>query len=169
MPPNSLPKRCSLCIKTKSRRLFQRYLRTADGRSRRKPVIEDRDGGGRGWGKAVVRVERYRMGRRAMLPHRLRRPRLVLAHEAGVADDVGGEDRGEAAGGGHCSGTPALRMPVAFGLSVAPGNCSGRWTSAGNGRSLLIAVAPGETGSTVLAVSKPTLKDLGTTKTQRRL
>jgi len=26
-------------------------------------------------------------------------------------DHVGGEDRGEAAGGGHCSGTPALRMP----------------------------------------------------------
>jgi hypothetical protein len=44
-------------------------------------------------------------------PGRPRRPRLVLAHEPRIADDVGGEDRGEAAGGGHCSGTPALRMP----------------------------------------------------------
>src|SRR5271166_1773892 len=47
----------------------------------------------------------------AMFPDRPRRPRLVLAHEARVADDVGGEDRGEAAGGGHCSGTPALGRP----------------------------------------------------------
>ena len=30
----------------------------------------------------------------------------MLAHA-----DVGGEGRGEAAGGGHCSGTPALRRP----------------------------------------------------------
>ena len=30
----------------------------------------------------------------------------MLAHA-----DVGGEDRGEAAGGGHCSGSPALRKP----------------------------------------------------------
>jgi hypothetical protein len=85
-----------------------RYLRTADGRSRRKPVIEDRDGGGCGWGKAVVRVERYRMGRLAMLSHRLRRPRP----SARVPDDIDGEDRCEAAGRGHCSGTPALRMPA---------------------------------------------------------
>ena len=40
----------------------------------------------------------------AMLAHRLRRPRLVLAHQARVADDVDGEDRGEAAGCGHCRG-----------------------------------------------------------------
>ena len=50
-----------------------------------------------------------RRRRLAPLADRPRRPRLVLAHEARVADDVGGEDRGEAAGGGH-SGTPALRM-----------------------------------------------------------
>ena len=45
--------------------------------------------------------------------------RLVLAHQAAVADDVGGEDRCEAAGGGHCSGTPALRMPSKIGSSWA--------------------------------------------------
>jgi hypothetical protein len=42
-------------------------------------------------------------------PRRPRRPRLVLAHETALANDVDCEDRGEAAGGGHCSGTPALR------------------------------------------------------------
>src|SRR5580698_8124197 len=45
--------------------------------------------------------------------------RLVLAHQARVADDVGGEDRGEAPGGGHCSGTPALRRPSKMGSSWA--------------------------------------------------
>jgi hypothetical protein len=60
----------------------------------RKPVIED-GGGGCGRGKAAVRVERYRVSRLAMLADRLRRPRLVLAHQARVADDIGGEDRGE--------------------------------------------------------------------------
>ena len=50
---------------------------------------------------------------------RPRRPRLVLAHQPRVADDVGGEDRGEAAGGGHPSGTPALRMPSKMGSSCA--------------------------------------------------
>src|SRR6202021_584885 len=44
---------------------------------------------------------------------------LVRAHQARVADDVGGEDRGEAAGGGHCSGTPALRRPSKMGSSWA--------------------------------------------------
>ena len=38
----------------------------------------------------------------------------MLAHA-----DVGGEDRGEAAGGGHCSGTPALRRPSKMGSSWA--------------------------------------------------
>jgi hypothetical protein len=42
--------------------------------------------------------------------------RLVLAH---VADKVGGEDRGEVAGGGHCSVTPALRRPSKMGSSWA--------------------------------------------------
>ena len=37
----------------------------------------------------------------------------------GASSDVGGEDRGEAAGGGHCSGTPALRMPSKMGSSWA--------------------------------------------------
>ena len=45
------------------------------------------------------------------LEHGARRPGLVLAHEARIADDVGGEDRGELAGGGHGSGSPALRRP----------------------------------------------------------
>ena len=57
--------------------------------------------------------------RLAMLAHRPRRPRLVLAHQARVADDVDGEDRGEPAGGGHCSGTPALRRPSRMGSSWA--------------------------------------------------
>ena len=33
--------------------------------------------------------------------------------------DVGDEDRGETAGGGHCSGTPALRRPWKMGSSRA--------------------------------------------------
>jgi hypothetical protein len=37
-------------------------------------------------------------------------PRLVLVDQARVADDVDGVDRCEAAGRGHYSGTPALRM-----------------------------------------------------------
>ena len=45
---------------------------------------------------AEARHDRPR--RLAMLAHRPRRPRLVLAHQARVADDVDGEDRGEAAG-----------------------------------------------------------------------
>ena len=48
---------------------------------------------------AVARDDRPR--RLAMLAHRPRRARLVLAHEARVANDVGGEDRGEAAGRGY--------------------------------------------------------------------
>ncbi len=42
----------------------------------------------------------------ATFTHRLRCPRLVLAHEPRVADDVDGEDRGEAAGRAHylCAG-----------------------------------------------------------------
>src|SRR5271165_286319 len=48
-----------------------------------------------------------------MLAHRARRARLVLAHEARVADDVGGEDRGEAAGGagGLVAHLRAIRAP----------------------------------------------------------
>jgi hypothetical protein len=42
-----------------------------------------------------------RPSRVAMRAHRPRRPRLVLAHEAGIADDVDGHDRGEFAGLGH--------------------------------------------------------------------
>ena len=52
-------------------------------------------------------------------PDRPRRPRLVLAHEPRAADHVGGEDGSDAAGGGHCSGTPALRRPSRMGLSWA--------------------------------------------------
>ena len=39
-----------------------------------------------------------------------RHPRLVLAHQAGIADNVDGKDGGEAAGGGHELGLP----PTAF-------------------------------------------------------
>ena len=52
-----------------------------------------------------------RRRRLAMFPHRARRPRFVIAHQPRVADDVGGEDRGEAAGLAHSSGIPALRRP----------------------------------------------------------
>ncbi|HZZ24744.1 MAG TPA: hypothetical protein VFE60_20140, partial [Roseiarcus sp.] len=37
--------------------------------------------------------------------------RLVLTHQAGVADDIGNQDRCEFAGLGHSSGIPALRRP----------------------------------------------------------
>ena len=37
--------------------------------------------------------------------------RLHLTHDAALAGDVGGEERGRPAGGSHCSGTPASRMP----------------------------------------------------------
>jgi hypothetical protein len=36
---------------------------------------------------------------------------LPRAHQPGIAGDIGREDRGEAAGRGHASGTPALRKP----------------------------------------------------------
>src|ERR1700733_4042030 len=41
------------------------------------------------------------------------------AHQASVADDVGREDRGETAGRGHDSGTPAMRMDSNRGSSWA--------------------------------------------------
>ena len=63
---------------------------------------------------AEARHDRPR--RLAMLSNAKRRPRLVLAHQARVADDVGGEDRGEAAGRRHSSGTPALRRPSMIAL-----------------------------------------------------
>ena len=44
---------------------------------------------------------------------------FILAHEPRIANDVGGEDRSEATGGGHCSGTPALRIPSKKGSSEA--------------------------------------------------
>src|SRR5271168_4956997 len=56
---------------------------------------------------------------RAMFAHRARRPRLVLAHQTRVSNDIDSEDRGEAARHGHCSGTPALRMPSRMGSSPA--------------------------------------------------
>ena len=36
---------------------------------------------------------------------------LVLVHQPRITDDVGSGERGEAAGGRYCSGTPAKRMP----------------------------------------------------------
>ena len=47
----------------------------------------------------------------APLAHETCGPGLVLAHHARIANDIGGEDRGELAGGCHPSGIPALRMP----------------------------------------------------------
>ena len=61
---------------------------------------------------AVARHDRPR--RLAMLAHRPRRPRLVLAHQAGIADDVDGHDRGKPASTCH-------RLPQQ-GLSIAQGN-----------------------------------------------
>src|SRR5580704_13341140 len=58
-------------------------------------------------------------GRLMSLAHRLRGASFILAHEPRIANDVGGEDRGEATGGGHCSGTPALRIPSKKGSSEA--------------------------------------------------
>jgi hypothetical protein len=52
-----------------------------------------------------------RRRRLAMRPHCARRPGLVLAHQARVADDVRGDDCRQLAGLGHSSGIPALRRP----------------------------------------------------------
>ena len=82
------------------------------GKLQQKPIARRLDDAA-----AVVGDDRTRC--LPMLAHRPRRPRLVLTHKPAVADDVGGEDRGKAAGGGHCSGTPALRMPSKMGSSWA--------------------------------------------------
>jgi hypothetical protein len=37
---------------------------------------------------------------------------LVRKHQPAVFGDIGGEDRREATGDGHSSGTPALRKPA---------------------------------------------------------
>ena len=58
-----------------------------------------------------------RLGRLAAFPHRRRRPRLVLAHHARIADNVGGEDCSEAARDGHAS--YLARPPVSFIRSAA--------------------------------------------------
>ena len=50
---------------------------------------------------AAPEARHDRPRRLAMLAHRPRRPRLVLAHQAGIADDVDGHDRGEAASTCH--------------------------------------------------------------------
>jgi hypothetical protein len=68
---------------------------------------------------AAAKACHNRSRRRAMLADRSRRARLILAHEARVADNVGDEDRCEPAGGGHSSGTPAMRMPSKMGSSWA--------------------------------------------------
>ena len=53
-------------------------------------------------GETGICVERYRTGRLGPLG------RCAVRASS---DDLGGEDGREAVGGGHCSGTPALRMP----------------------------------------------------------
>ena len=47
---------------------------------------------------ASAKAGHDRPRRLAMLANAERRPRLVLAHQTGIADDVDGHDRGEAAG-----------------------------------------------------------------------
>src|SRR5271166_3527160 len=37
--------------------------------------------------------------------------KMMAERNAALPENVGGQDRGEPAGGGHCSGTPALRRP----------------------------------------------------------
>src|SRR5271165_54956 len=67
----------------------------------------------------VLATSQDRPRRLAMLADRPRSPRLVLAHQARIADDIDGENRGEAASRGHCSGTPAMRRPSKMGSSWA--------------------------------------------------
>jgi hypothetical protein len=40
------------------------------------------------------------------------RPFFIHPHQPRIAGNVGGEDRGEAAGCNHSSGIPALRSPA---------------------------------------------------------
>src|ERR1700722_8764052 len=54
-----------------------------------------------------------------MLAHRPRSPPLILAHKPAVADDISGEGRGEAAGRGLCSVTPALSRTSRMSSSCA--------------------------------------------------
>lgn len=54
-----------------------------------------------------------------MFPHRERRLRLVLAHQAGIADDVDGYDRGETGSRDHSSRSPAIRKPSRYGSAMA--------------------------------------------------
>ena len=53
------------------------------------------------------------------MPRGVAPPPPLTSPSARVADEVGGEDRGKAAGGGHCSGTPALRWPSNSSSSLA--------------------------------------------------
>ena len=67
--------------------------------------------------------------RLAMLAHRLRRARLVLAHQSGIADDVDGHDRGESPVFGHCTpkflaSLAEVSQGVAFLVSKSPGGRS---------------------------------------------
>ena len=61
---------------------------TTRGKLQQQPVAHRLD-------DAAAALRHQRPRRLAMLAHRPRRPRLVLAHQAGVADDVDGHDRGE--------------------------------------------------------------------------
>ena len=67
---------------------------------------------------AAAEARHDRPRRLAMLAHRPRRPRLVLAHQARVADDVDGEDRGEAAGRRSLFGDPGLAQAFENGLKL---------------------------------------------------
>ena len=62
--------------------------------------------------------------RRGLLPleHRFRRAGLVLAHHARIADDVGGEDRGKLADGGHVRRSPSCPFSERLGQASLPKN-----------------------------------------------
>ena len=57
-----------------------------------------------------------------MRPEAFVRPLFVGTHQARVPRHIGGEDRGETAGGGHySSGMPALRYPSTYMSRISGG------------------------------------------------
>jgi hypothetical protein len=77
------------------------------------PVLVAASGARASGGKRGVRDTKIVPTAQCFLINRLaqRMTGPLLAHQARAADHIGGEDGGEAAGGGHCSGTPALPRP----------------------------------------------------------
>ena len=60
---------------------------------------------------AIRAIQRHRAGRLDILPYRPHHTGLILAHQPGIASDVDSHDCSKTAGGGHSSGSPALRIP----------------------------------------------------------